>query len=502
MQLGQRRVAVGAFLFEGNSLSPGRATLKDFANKYLLYGSDVLNLADSGVEIAGALSILRTSGYEAVPLLATHGGSGGRVAADVYASIKNSMLDALDQAGDIDGIYLALHGAMLVEGVDDPEGELLQAIRHVIGPDLPLIVSCDLHANISVAMADLTDAIIGYQHYPHDDTFETGMRAAGILVQTIRGQVRPVMAVRKIAAIWSPFKHGTKEPGVMRDFYRQARAWEESGELLSASYFPAQPWLDIADVGFTAVCISDDDPASAERLADLMARSAWSRRHDFYTPTISVQSAFEEGSAVKGGPVVLVDLADCVGAGATGDSAHVLAAYLDAAIEESLVVQIVDPTTVAVAESVGEGGVFTAALGNKYGKDYGPPLNVVARVIRLVEGRFRYSGGLMSGIEASMGNSAVIEIGLATILVTSSSAYEYGDEQFVAAGINVRSFKFIVVKNPMNFKQAYAYAPLKIVMQTPGPATADLSSVSWRNIGRPCFPMEDHDAPMFRNIGF
>jgi microcystin degradation protein MlrC len=497
----QMRIAIGALLFEGNSLSPGRATLDDFANKYLCRGQEVLGLAESGVEIAGALTVLREAGCEPVPLLATHGGSGGRVTAETYAALRGGMLDALRLASTVDGVYLALHGAMLVEGIDDPEGDLLRATRDIIGPDVPLVVSCDMHANVTPAMSDLADAIVGYQHYPHDDIFETGTRAAGLLVRAVRRQVRLTMAVRKIAAIWPPFRQGTKEPGVMADFYRQARAWEASGDLLAASYFPAQPWLDVPDVGFSAVCVSDGNLEMAEALADRLVRTAWARRHDFSTPMLSLETALEEGRHVEGGPVVLVELADCVGAGATGDSAQVLAAYLAAGMEESLVVQVVDPQTVAAAEGAGPGGSFAAEIGNRMGSDYGAPVKARAQVVRLVEGRFRYSGGLMSGIEASMGRSAVLAVGGATVLVTSASAYEYADEQFAAAGIDVRSQKFVVVKNPMNFKQAYAYAPRRILLRTAGPATSDLAAVPWHAIRRPCFPMDDSETPVFRESG-
>lgn len=501
MSDGRMRIGLGALLFEGNSFSAGRSDRSDFANKYLHVGDDIFGLSGTGVEAAGALAVLRAAGGDVVPLLATHGGSGGRVEAEAYAGLKMDMIDRLKEKPPLDGLYLALHGAMLVDGLDDPEGDLLAAVREVVGPALPLVVSCDMHANITQAMVDHADAIIGYQHYPHDDTFETGMRSAGLLVRMVRDGLRPEMAVRKIAAIFSPFMQGTREPGAMRDLFCRARAREATGDLVAASYFSAQPWLDVPDVGFTAVCIGSGRPGRAEELADEMVRAVWECRHSFVVPTLPVEDALREGKGVEGGPVVLVELADCAGAGATGDSAQVLAAYLATGTQESLVVQIVDPATVAKAVAAGEGASLDVELGNRLGAGYGPPVAATARVVRLVDGSFTYSGGLMGGIAASMGRSAVLEIGNATVLATGNSAYEYADEQFRAAGIDVRGHKFVFVKNPMNFKQAYSYAPRYILLRTTGPATPDLESLPWRHLARPCFPLDDRTGPIFRRLG-
>lgn len=494
------RIGVGALLFEGNSFSAGRTDKRDFANKYLCVGEEVLALSGSGVEMAGALALLRTVNSEAVPLLATHGGSGGRVTAETYAFLKEGMIGRLKEEPPLDGLYLALHGAMLVEGLEDPEGDILEAVRKVVGRETPLVISCDMHANVTQSMVEFSDAIIGYQHYPHDDTFETGMRSAGLLVRMVRDGLRPEMAVRKVAAIFPPVSQGTKEPGFMRDIFCRARGWEESGELIAASYFSAQPWLDVPDVGFTAVCIGSGQPGRAQELADEMVRTVWEHRNRFVVETLSIDAALREGDGVEGGPVILVELADCVGAGATGDSAQVLSGFLSGGIDANLFLQVVDPATVARAISVGVDGIFQAQIGNRLGTGYGPPVEATARVVRIVDGSFVYSGGLMSGIQASMGTSVVLEVGGATVLTTSTSAYEYADEQFRVAGIDVQNYKFVVVKNPMNFKQAFAYAPRCILLDTRGPATPELNSLPWKRLGRPCFPMDDRVKPVFREL--
>lgn len=490
------RIAIGAMLFEGNTLSPVRTTLDDFRNKYLTRGREILDLADSGIEIAGALQVLKSIGAEVVPLLATHGGAGGRVTGDCHATLKAWMLEALRDAGGLDGIYLALHGAMIAEGVDDVETDLLAAVRDIVGA-IPVVISCDLHAHVTSAMVDLADAIVGYQHYPHDDAFETGVRSVGLLVRALRGEIKPAMAMRKVAAIFPAGTHGTRMPGPMRDLYRKARAQEATSRPLTLSYFPVQPWLDLPEVGFAAVAITDGDQQEALRIADDVVREVWRRRHEFNMPALPPAAALRAGAEIEGGPVVLAEVSDCVGGGASGDSAVLLDAYLSGGYRESFAIHIVDPETVEQAAKAGTGATFDAGIGNKMYPGYGAPVAATVTVERLFDGRFTYSGGLMGGVEASMGPCTVLRLGGARILVSTRSAYEYADEQFRCAGIDPRHVKFVVAKNPMNYRHAYASAPKRIVVRSPGPTTADLAAVEWRRMARPFFPVDDPDEPPF-----
>ncbi len=496
--LDKKRIAVGALLFEGNTLSLVRTNINDFKNKYLVAGMHmVAALVDTNVEIAGAFAAINGAGFAIAPLLATNGGSGGRVTAECYLELKTLLLERLKAVGPIDGLYLALHGAMICEGEDDAEGDLLQSIRAIIG-SVPISVSCDMHAHITRRMIESCSILVGYQHYPHDDTFETGARAAGLLIRTLKGEIKPKLRMRKVALISPPFTHGTREAGPMRQLFRSCRGVEASGDALALSYFPVQPWLDIRDVGFAAVAVTDDDADAADRLALDLVESAWARRHEFVVPNIEPREALDEGLAIKGKPIIVSDASDCVGAGAAGDSSRMLAAYLLSDIEKPLLIHVVDPDMVALAWAAGVGSVVIGDLGNKIDPSYGAPLPVKAVVTHLFHGDFTYSGGLMGGVHASMGPSAVITVGAATVVVSAFSAYEYGDEHFRAAGLSVQDFKFVVVKNPMNFKQAYAWAPKSFLVRLPGASTSDLGEIAWREAQRPFFPLDDQASPIFR----
>ncbi|MCP5152606.1 MAG: M81 family metallopeptidase [Ectothiorhodospiraceae bacterium] len=487
---GNWRVGIGALLFEGNTLSPVVTELRDFESKYLARGEDVLgSLRGSNTEMAGAIDTLELHAVDIAPLLATHGGAGGRVSAAAHAALTGDLLARLRAAMPLDALYLALHGAFVAQGVDDMEGALLALVREIVG-DIPVAVSCDLHAHITTEMVRHADILIGYRHYPHDDTYDTGRRCAGLLLRTLRGQIRPLTVMHKVPMVVPAQKQRTKSDGPMGALHARARAREAAGDVLALSYFPVQPWLDFPDVAFTAVAVTDDDPEGAEQAAADLADAAWRRRHEFDVETVAPAEAIRAGLAVEGGPVVLADAADCTGGGATGDSAVVLAALLEHAPQASAVILIVDPETVAAATAAGIGGRFLARIGNKLDPTYGAPVEAEALVERLVDGGFTYTGGLLGGVTATMGPSAVLRVGAVTVVVASLSSYEYADEQLRAAGVDPWRCKFVVVKNPMNFQQAFADAPAAFTLDTPGPTTPNLARVPWRHWTRPVYPLD------------
>ena len=443
--------------------------------------------------MGGAIAHGAEREVELVPLIATHGGAGGRVAAAAYRELKLALLRRIAAALPVDGIYLALHGAFVAEGVDDVEGELLAEICSLAGAT-PIVVSCDLHAHITDAMLALSDALIGYQHYPHDDTYETGERCMRVLIEIASGRGRPCMRACRVPML-APAQHQrTRGSGPMAGIFELARSRETNG-VDAVGYFCVQPWMDLPKMGFTAVAIGRD-PHRAAAIAEEIARAAWGQRSRFLVEVHSAQAAIAAGLRCDR-YVVLADAADCVGGGATGDSAAALAALLQHAPMASAALHIVDAETAARASDHAIGDRFCVHIGNKLDSAYGAPLEVEAALLAVSDGRFVYSGGLMRGVEAQMGPTAVLRIGAVDVLVSSLSAYEYADEAFAANGIDVRRKKFVVVKNPMNYQQTYSDASSHFILDTPGPTTPNLGALQWRQLDRPTFPVDLDFEPAF-----
>ena len=486
------RIAIGALLQESNAFCGRPFELQEFRNKYLEFGDAVVaRLAGTRTEIGGAVATLREANAEIVPLIATHGGAGGIVEATCYRYLRDSLLEALAKAGTVDGVYLALHGAMCADGTDDVEGDILEAVRAIVG-ETPVAVTCDLHGHITRSMIANANILVGYQHYPHDDARETASSAVHLLLETIAGRMKPVMALAKAPMLFAPHLEQTFGEGPMGELDRLARSYEKSSATIRAvSYFPVQPWLDVEDMGFAAVVVADNDTNSAKRVADEIVRAAVDRRAQFDVAEVPVDDAVMVATQLPDGPIILADTSDCVGAGATGDGTALLEAILRLASDVPALVHLVDTVVAAEAGKAGEGATLRISVGNRLDPTRGKPIPMVATVQRVFDGRFTYDGGFLGGVTASMGQSAVLAVGNTRVLVASYGSYEWGFEPYAAAGLDVRTAKIVSVKNPMNYRLTYPFAKRAFVLATKGPATPNLRSLTWRKLRRPFYPLDE-----------
>jgi microcystin degradation protein MlrC len=482
------RFAVGAMLFEGNTFSPVIARRADFASKYLHYDDEVIaRLTGTGTEIGGAIDEARAGGDTLAPLIATHGGAGGRVASDFTRELADALLERLGRLTDIDGIYLALHGAYVSEDSLDVDGEILARVRAAF-PRTPIVASCDLHAHVTDRMLANCDALTGYRHYPHDDTYETGRRGLAMLREICDGRLVPELVRCRIPLIAAAQNQRTKGTGPMTEVRALAQSLI-TGAVRDVAHFCVQPWIDAPGLGFTVVVTADRDAKPGLDAAEAVARAMWERRERYLVTTVPPERAIARSLGVNG-MVVLADASDCVGGGASGDSAIALAALLRHAPLAPATIHIADDVTAAAARTAGVGARLRVAIGNRRDPAYGPPLEVEAEVVRLPADGFVYAGGLMRGVRAETGPSAVLRIGAVEVLVTANACYEYADEAFRAAGIDTRAKKFVIVKNPMNYQQAYADAASMVILDTPGPTTPNLAALPWQHVDRPLFPVD------------
>jgi len=488
----RHRIAIGGIAFEGNSLSPRRSDRSQFEQKYLKAGAGIIaDLTGTRTEYGGALEVLQLRQADVVPLLATHGGAGGRVTSECWSELKGELLSRLRDAMPVDGVYLALHGAMLCVGSDDPEAEILEEVRAIVG-ERPIAASYDLHAHLTPRMLKAADITVAYQLYPHDDTFETGQRTVGLLLRTLDGEINPVVSMCTVPAIIPSQKQRTKGATPMAALYRRARSYEAETGALAVSYIATQPWMDVPGLGFSTVAVTNGDAELADQIATGMGRKFWESRHDFDVDIVAVDDAVRRGMAIEAGPVILVDAADCVGGGAVGDSVEALKRVLALAPKASVTTLIVDAETAQQAQAAGIGAEIDIALGNKLDRSYGTPLRARATVEGLSDGRFRFSGGVFGNTEAQMGPAALLRIGAGRIVVASFPSYEYAAEQLRALGLDPREFKFVIVKNPMNYQQAFEGAAAFFILNSPGPTTPDLKSIAIPRAGRPLFPFDDN----------
>jgi microcystin degradation protein MlrC len=497
--VGATRIAVGGISLESNDFVPFTAELRDFTDAgFLAERDEIRALADTETEIGGALARLADErGVAVLPLLAARGVSSGRLSPAVHTRLRERLLTALHHALPVDGVYLFHHGSMETVGEDDPEGEVDAAVRAVVGPRVPVVVSCDLHANVTRRMVEATDAILGYEHYPHDDVRRTGERAAELLLRAVRREVTPAVGHAKLPLLLTAFNSTTLADSPFAQLMQTAKALEHEPEILSASLFLVGSYIDAPDVGCSALVVTDGDESRAVEEARQLAGDFWRRRFEFDVETLSVAEAVSRGRAIDGGPVLLLDTADTTGGGAAGDAIGLVRGLLEAAVTEPALATVVDPAAAAACHRADVGAELDVVVGHSQDPRWGTPLPLRGRVEVLSDGWFRYRGGILGGVEVTMGPSAVVAVGSIRLLVTSIPTYEWGDDQYRAVGLDTAAAKFVGVKNMMNFR--FAYADLMktfFVLDLPGPTPPDMRSLPFRRVTRPIFPLDrDLDDP-------
>ena len=368
---------------------------------------------------------------------------------------------------------------------------LFKAVREIVGEAIPIVVTLDLHAHVTADMVCFADGLIAWETYPHRDTFTTGVRGARLLWDILQGRCRPTMAMAKVPVITSAIHGSTEGDDPFAQIMCAAKALEGRDGVLSTSAFLVHPYLDQPDMGSGALAITDNDMGTAVSLANQLAEQYWARRFDLEPEIHTPDEAIAKGLKTDGGPVLLVEAADCCGGGAAGDSVATLTALLDAKVTVPSLVPVADPEAAAACHRAGVGQEVTVALGHQLDPRWGKPVTVTGTVARLSDGRFRYIGGIWDGVEGNMGPSAVLTIGAIQVLVATHGTYDWADEQFRSMEMHPPDAKFIVVKNPMNYRLVYGeIAKAAFILDTPGATPVTCRHLPYKYLKRPYFPLD------------
>jgi microcystin degradation protein MlrC len=480
------RILIGECKQEVSTFNPAPSRYADFTVRA---GQDVLAAHRGGwLEIGGALSVFdAASDVELVPTYSAHSiTSAGTLAAADWARIADEFLAAVRAATPVDAVYLALHGAMAAEGEGDPEGYLLREVRAIVGEQTPIVVSLDLHGILTDRMLRHVDALTAFHTYPHVDFFDTGVRAARLLLRILAGTARPVIAAVPIPALVRGDELIT-ESGLFGASIRAARAIERAPRSLAAALFIGNPFTDVPELRSNSVVISDGDPALAASGAERLARDFWAVRERLQQPLTPLAEAVRLAQAATG-TTIMVDAADATSSGASGDSNAILRALIEGGYTGRALIPIVDAPAVAVARAAGIGATITVPLGGNVDPARFPPLTVTARVRLLSDGRFinESHGTIWEG-----GDTAVLEAGTARIVATSRAVSLYDRSLFRAHGQDPRHFDLVIVKSP--HCQPYMFrdwADLYLNVDAPGSTSANLRRLGHTACARPIFPLD------------
>lgn len=487
------RVGIGGIVHETNTYATetfGPTGLDGFSR---VSGEDIFNIhRGTRTCIGGMIDAASDIGAELVPLWWSSAQPSGTISAEAYRSMKDSLLAAIEAAGHLDALALDLHGAGVAEGAEDLEADLGVAIRELVGPDLPIVVTLDLHGNISDAMAEVFDVMIGYHLYPHTDQWERGDEALRLLPRLRDGGLRPVAHVEHLPVL---LPTSTTDPGhPAADMNEVCRRLEAQDGVVDCTVFHGFPFTDVPEVGVHVVVTTDGDEELARRTASAVGAWIWDARERFRIENPTPDQAVRRAMELDGHPVVINETNDNPGGGAPGDGTHLLRALIDQGATEAVFGFLCDPEVVAACHEAGVGQVIRIRLGGKHDKLHGETVETDAYVKCLTDGRFTMRA-MSAGSRVSMGRAVRIVLGDRRggidVIVTERRAQTFDDAIFRLHGIDVSEYKIVALKSSNHFRAGFRdVAAAIITADAPGLTTTRVEVFDHPRSARPLWPRD------------
>ena len=484
------RIAVGCIGHETNTFSPVATTIDNFKKGSYHRGDEIIAAFRGTRTITGGfLDIAAQLNLQPVPLLWTFATPSGMVERTAYETLKSEFLALLQNAGELDGVLLDLHGAMVTDELEDVEGDLIQAVREIVG-ETWIVTTLDLHANITAKMADYSDTIIGFDTYPHIDCYERGFEAGQLLFGMNAGKIQPTMAYRQLPLLTAPPAQCTmKAP--MTTVVDALHALETKPGVVTATLSMGFPFADITDAGVSILVTTNGDMALAENYADQFASDIWGMREQFTFNLHTVESAIEIANQTDGKPIVLADGADNPGGGGPCDGTTILQKFIEADVQDAVIAVIADPESVGQAIAAGVGNRVQLNVGGKTDTQHGAPIALTGYVKTLSDGRFTLKGPMGRGTAGNMGRTAVIQVGGVEIILTERRIQPYDAEVLRSVGIEPRTRKLIALKSAVHFRADYTPIAHQILdVDTPGVHSPNLFNYDYQKLRRPIYPLD------------
>ena len=487
----RKRVGLVAFMHESNSFNPNLTTYEMFVERNLLFGEAIIReWSESQHEIGGMLEQVEASGAEIVPLVSAWAMPAGPVEEEAYERILAEILKRI-MSEPLDGLLLCLHGAMVAQHIRDADGATVQRIRQAAGPALPIVMTLDLHANISSQMISGVTATTVYRTYPHIDQRERGREAARMLDGILEGRTRPVQALEKPPLLITLLAQQSGS-NPMTSLYGQMEELLRLPGIISASMALGFPYADVEEMGPSILIVADGDDKLASETAKTLAQSAWSLRDQCHFAGVPLTEAVSEAAKAEATPITLLDVGDNVGGGSPGDGTAIFEALQRADVHNILVV-LHDPEAVQGCSAAGVGQTISMEVGGKSDILHDRPVRVQGRVRLLHDGAFaefkpRHGGrfwnnqGLTAVVESPEGD---------TIVLTSLRMAPFSLEQILSLGIKPELKRVLIAKGAVAPRAAYEPVSAQIIeVDTAGITAANPANFDYLYRRKPMFPFE------------
>lgn len=486
-----KNIIIAEFKHETNSFAFGLSDETAFRNKNYLTGDDILTYF-KGVksEVGAFLDFFEDKeNYNLIPAMAFNAEPGGIVAKEVFENARRIILETYRNAAKVDGILFVMHGAMVTEEYQDGEGEILSTLRVEIGPDIPIMITLDLHANITKKMIENCDGMFVFDYYPHTDRYETGMRAAQCMFDTLEGKVKPVLRYKKLDMMLQYMP--TAEP-CMEPFMEEEKLLRKLDDVINVNichgFFPS----DIYEQGMSVVVTTNNNPELAQNIADTFGEKIWNSRKLLRRDFCTIDQAIDLAMASDEAPFVFADVADNPGAGATCDGTFMLRRLLERGVTGAAVAAIYDPEVVQIAEKAGIGETIHINLGGKIFPDIaGEPIECDAYVKSMSDGKF-INKDYLKGMLTQMGKCAVLVINGNTVIVSSIRTQPWDLEAYRINGITPQDAKILMVKSAVHFRTSFEKVSNNILyVEVPALAPQSPEMMVYKHTRRPIYPLDE-----------
>lgn len=500
------QVLVAGFAHETNTFATTPTDRSDFQERREYFGEEIpRKLRGTNTAVGAAIDVAEDDGIELVHTVAASATPGGVVTAETYDFYFDRILGEVERhRNDLDGVLLCLHGAMVPDGMDDGEGPLVAAVRDVIGETIPIVVTLDLHGNVTDRLVEEADALVAYESYPHVDMGDTGRRGMLVLAETMRGETDPVMHVERPPVLAMGPLQNTRE-GPMAEVMAKAREYEEHDGIRKVNVFPGFHQADIPSMGFSVPVVADGDPDAAAAVSQKLAEYVWDRREDFVGDFPEPEEAVSEAREViesremaDAGPVVMADVGDNPGGGGAADGTTVLRELLGQGLTNAGFAIMRDPDIVAECVEAGVGKRVTVTLGGKTDDMHGDPIKDVDGYVKAItDGEFVNTGAMGTGSENHLGTTVRLKCGRndgVSVIVTENRLQPLDAEIWRHVGIQPERLDALVVKSTNHYRADYEpMASHVIPVNSVGLVAMDPRKFDFSNVRRPQFPIDDVD---------
>ena len=479
------RIAIAGISHETNTYCKGLTTHADFGQ---FRGERIFKSRGTETSLGGALQACDELGFEPVPILTVWTQPSGTIERETYDHFKQEILAGLEASKPLDGVYLELHGAGVVEGLPDLEGDLAQAVRDCVGEAVPITASFDLHGNLTQAMADALDGIFACHHYPHIDMHKRAEEAVRLIGRMLEENFRPVCVVETLPML-TPTT--TTFEGIGESMLKTVKQAETDPDVINVSWFHGFPYTDIPHVGAYITVTMKGEREQAQQLARKVARQLWDARESFRPVSLSADEAITKAETFAEGPVVINETSDNCGGGTPGDGTHLLRAMIERQLPKACFGFLVDPEVAEQANKAGVGATIQVSLGGKYDELHGQPLDLTAYVKSLHDGRLIMQA-MGKGSPLHLGKMARLVVGGIDIIVASRRSQTFDPGPFEALGINVKEYPIVALKSSNHFRGGFQPIAAAIVTaDTPGLTTHQVGVFPRQHNSQPLWPIDE-----------